>query len=287
MQNFENDQINLGELERLTPYDIRRLKSIVDQLLQNEDIDNARRGPLLATPKDHTHELVLLDPATEYLIEDNFASMNVTSGTIGALGWLGSMSIWNTAATAWDDDYPVGSNVLLLTSATAAIGLGDFVGANRLTPFHQARDFDATFIIAVADFNNTANIIYGIGVGFASANTGLTPTNAIWVEKQFADTQFYLASRSGGVATRTAIPTSQMEPNVPQYTAGVSYWRLRIRKTASNVVTLNVNGGADITVTATLPTARLWPIILFSENSGNQRMLWPIFFRLYYSGLSR
>lgn len=206
-------------------------------------------------------------------VQDDFMSGNLTSGSIGELGWAASGTIAYVAATA---SHP---GVLRLSTGassgtTVYLALRPDTSSGVVLP---ADPFDIEFILA--PFVVDANTI--IRFGLADLYDTHPPTNGIYWEKQGADTNWYAVCRASGTATRSTA----------QDAVGTSFQRFRIRRHNNAEIGFDigdtVNGNNDYRISTNIPTATLTPFVQVRNTAAESKGVDIDWFQLHINGLSR
>jgi hypothetical protein len=109
--------------------------------------------------------------------------------------------------------------------------------------------------------------------------TSTTPSNGIYFERLGGDTSWFGVTRSGGSQTRTiALVTS----------AAATWFRFRVYRADGSTINFQVDGGALVGATATIPTAMMQPGILITNPAAAAAVTIDVdLFDLRISGLTR
>jgi hypothetical protein len=211
------------------------------------------------------------NPITDIVYQDDFFTGASTSPDI-AQGWaLGAGSASNVAS---EGDHIGIANISTTSTQNTIANL-----TGRTNPptgtLNPAKTFDMTWIIrANAD---STNISMKVGMSDNMAST--TPTNGIYVERLGSDTSWFGVTRSGGSQTRTAALITS---------AAATWFKFRIRRVDASTIGFSVDGGTEVTATATIPTAMMQPGILITNPAAAAATTLDVdLFDLRISGLSR
>lgn len=210
------------------------------------------------------------DPITDVVFIDDFLSGSTSSPDVGS-GW--ALNAGNTAQVAAETNHPgiFQRGTTTTQNTLASMSLRTFETTGVIDP---ASNFDMTFIIRPN--LDTTNIHMKVGMNNNIGST--TPSDGIYFERLGSDTSWFGVTRSGGSQTRTAA----------LITSAVAWFKFRVRRVNGSTIGFSVNGGSEVTATATIPTAMLHPGVFITNPAAAANVTFDIdLFTLRVSGLSR
>ena len=206
---------------------------------------------------------------SNYYFREDFEGGNALSGTRAARWNLfGSTVPVHISGIA---NHP--GLIQIVNSTSTPIGIALHPNDSGILHFAPAAMFDLNWIFRPNTVDSNTLIRVGIGT-----NPTATPlTDGIYLEKLAADTQFFGVTRAASSQTRTAALA----------TVNASTWyRIRIRRIDASTIGFTLNGGTEVTATATVPTAVLTPFVYITSASGS-KTLDVDYFDISFSGLTR
>jgi hypothetical protein len=209
------------------------------------------------------------DPVTTLSEFDDFLSGPLTSGQIGKLGW----QFTNGTIAAIDAEANHPGIVRRSSSSTANQMCPLFPVANAIRQILPADTFSVTWIVRLG----LADTETGVRVGLTARADSNPPSDGIYFEKLPADTAWFRVTRAGAVETRTTTGI-----------AATGAWaKLRVRRLNASTIGFTIDGAAEQTVTATIPTIALIPWVQVWTSTANVKNLEIDLFALTVTGLSR
>lgn len=211
-------------------------------------------------------------PGSSYM-QDDFIAGNVTSGTIGALGW----TRWggtNVASIIGETDHP---GMLNCSAAINSTPEGLVLATSTSPTVAKMKPdclFDIIWVIRVAAFN-AANCKYRFGLG--TDHTTDPMANGIYIEKDFGDSSWFGVTRAASSQTRTAALAA----------VSVNWVKLRIRRIDASTIGFTVDNGTELTLTATIPTVAMNPFMSNMTNDNTNRVCTVDYFDMAIIGLTR
>lgn len=199
-------------------------------------------------------------------VRDDFLAHLGSSGS-GELGWTWANG--TTTATTSSLGHPgilrrdTGSGAGTVTYTRLASS-----GANLL----PAEMFDATWIFRQNDADTDTAIRIGFGVNSASN----PPDDGIFLEKVYADTQWFAVTRASASQTRTVLATCD-----------TGWHRLRIRRIDASTIGFVLDDGGEVLHTTSIPTVGFTPFMQIVNQSAASKTVDYDYFSLAISGLSR
>lgn len=180
-----------------------------------------------------------VDPTAPYFIADDFIGGSVETGEIGDFGW----SFTNGSITKLNG-IQAHPGTVRNTGSTTANQVCSFYLANAVgDTICRFDEFDeCTFVFKEAAASQT-DMTLQMGVINPFGNT--TPTHGCYLEIKPADSNYFFVCRNTGAETRT-------DSGVARST---NWIKVRIRRINSSTVRFNINGGADVDITANIPDA--------------------------------
>jgi hypothetical protein len=173
------------------------------------------------------------------VLQDEFVLVQTGSGNVGQLRW------GVTSGTASDRDSEASHPGILRldTGAVAATyAILFYSGSSTLGVMLPADMFDLTVVVRLNTNDTDTQMRVGLGMNTQTD----PPTNGIYFEKLYADTQWFGVTRSGGVQSRSAVANTS-----------ANFARLRIRRINATTIGFSVDGGAEIPFAVNVPTATL------------------------------
>jgi hypothetical protein len=215
------------------------------------------------------------DPIATCLLKDDFMGGNVTSGSIGELGWtltvVGTGAISAAAGTA---GYP--GQVTLTTGATTGSYAVLQIPAGAM-PIIGSDLWDITWIVKTG-----ASLANGMVINLGLSSAPAIPiaygtVTAAFTYSQGTDT--YWTALLGAAAAQTKTAT-----NITPATA--TWYKFRIVRSATDVK-FYINGVLKVTDTTTLPATGMYPFLYILNASAAARTLTPDLFTCRITGLAR
>ncbi len=218
-------------------------------------------------------------PASAWFEQDHFASGSSSGGSIGRLGWVlssANVPIFNNTAQAAAGRLGVGT---FNTAAAPAANLVYSISLRSTSapPFSgmdtQYHEIWVSPVLADASVQ--------IRVGLSSDPASATPSNAIYVEKLFADTDWFGVSvgASAGYAVRT--------PSLGVVST-TGYVKIRVRRSGSTVY-FSIDGGiTEVSLTTNLPstTSGLNPFVHLQPSASTQKSILIDYYEGLVTGLT-
>jgi hypothetical protein len=201
----------------------------------------------------------LLNPKMYSQVWDDFMSGSTTTLNIGQMGWaLVTGSGGTCALIASEANHP--GMIRLSTSATSGGNvLIILYGSATLGPILPADYFDMQLICRINTNDTNAQFRFGM-MNNPTSDPG---ADGIYFEKLYADTSWYGVTRSGASQTRTAALAA----------TSTAWVTLRLRRVNSTTVGFSINGGTEVTATATIPTVTLIPVTQVKNNTTADKTL--------------
>lgn len=170
---------------------------------------------------------------------DDFLCGSTEAGEIGDLGW--TMGNGSVAPVIPELNHP---GVQQRTSGTtidqvASMNLNLAVSADTLL-FSQFDEL--TWLIKLDSTATDFRLRFGLA---ASASVDGSVTHAVYFERLATETSWYGVSRNGGSQSRTAALAS----------ITTNWIKLKVRRVNATTVAFSVDGGAEVTLTTTIPDA--------------------------------
>jgi hypothetical protein len=180
---------------------------------------------------------------TSYQVDD-FLGGSLTTGQIGSLGWLlsvtGSGALANVAGAA---NYP--GKKQLQCGGTVASWSQIYLGTVANPPVFSGDLFDLTFVFNSPGAANAYDMIVGLVDTLSTA----TPANGIFFTARQADNAFAFVCRTGGVETKTF--NGMVLDNNPH--------SVRIQLQDNGVVLFTYDDNTVIPIGTNVPTTPLAP----------------------------
>lgn len=206
---------------------------------------------------------------------DTFMRGSNSSSSIGELGWF------LNAGTVTYRDGEAGHHGIRRVDTTTSSGtlasLSAF-GSGSIGPLLPADTFIVEYIFRLTQVDSDTMFRIGLGMAY----TADPPTNGIYIEKVYADTQLFAVCRSGGSQTRS---TAIITPS-----AGTWYHAYIWRKNSADIgfaIGEFSNWSAQKVVTANVPTATLSPIMQIKNQTAASKTFDIDHFQQVITGYSR
>jgi hypothetical protein len=210
---------------------------------------------------------------TRVAVEDDFLNGQTgTTATGGGLGWVRAAGAGTVIAGV--AGHP--GIVQIQTSATiTTLATYSLSGAAATANFVGSETFDMTWIFRVGTADTDTQFRLG-----AMVNGGASqPSDGVYVEKLYADTNFFLVSRAGSVQTGTRLDTS--------VACDTGWHRFRARRIDASNVGMTFDGAAEVVVSANTPTIAINPILQIINQTAVNKTIDLDYFSLLLSGLAR
>lgn len=153
---------------------------------------------------------------SSYMVQDDFTTGTTASGSIGALGWLGTGNITYQAS---ETNAP---GIVRFDTTTTSGTLGR-ISYNQSGAIDPALPHSVVWRFRLN--NNDANTTLRIGA--ANSVAGTPPTHGIYLEKLDADTNWFCVTRASGTQTRTdttvPVTTNMAKVAYTRNSAGVMF----------------------------------------------------------------
>lgn len=219
---------------------------------------------------DPNARIVVPDPLTVIDVADDFVSGLLTSGLIGSLSWViagGTFTIPTTVA---------GHPGVLTRDTSATISTTAYTILRSLSvqgPLMASESFDVTWLFKL----NQTDADTRVRLGLSSDWTSDVPANGVYLEKTLVDTQWFGVCRAASAQTRTAALA----------TTDTNWHKVRIRRVDASTMAFSFDGGAEVTLAATVPTAAVTPGMHIFNNVASSKTIDLDYFRLRVTGLVR
>jgi hypothetical protein len=208
-------------------------------------------------------------PIQSIMEYDDFVSGTVTSTTVGKLGW--AFAGGTAAVAASEANHP--GIVQRHTSSTINTYGYTRISQSAAGSFLPSATFNLDWIVKPGQIDANTDIRIG-----AANDAGADPGNdGIYLENLGADTNWFLVTRASSSQTRTDTTTA----------ATAAWLNVRIRRVDASTIGVSLNGGTEVTATATIPTAALLPFTAIKNLTGSDKTLQMDYFGLTILGLSR
>ena len=211
------------------------------------------------------------DPTSYFRIVDDFVFAGTASPDIG-FGWATSAGAVSMIASEANHLGIIQRSTGTSQNTLAFMTIRTFPTTGVIDP---ASMFDMTWIVRPDTDSTNIHMKIGMTDNFAST----APSNGIYVERLGTDTSWFGVTRSGGSQTRTAALITS---------AAATWFKFRIRRVNGTTIGFTVNGGSEVTATATIPTAMLHPGNLITNPAAAAPVALDIdLFKLTVYGLNR
>ena len=196
-------------------------------------------GDLVVWNDTTATEVTSEDPTTYLRFVEDFLTGSTSAPDVG--------QSWNYSAGAasWvasETDHP---GIFQRSTGTTINTLAYMTSRTFQTTgvFDPASTFDITHIVRL----NTNDADTTVRLGLSSDWNNLSAANGIYVEKLGTDTQWFGVTRASSSQTRTAALASST----------TNWVKFRIRRVNGTTIGFTIDGGAEVTATATIPTAMM------------------------------
>jgi hypothetical protein len=209
-----------------------------------------------------------LDPLTSAYIFDDFLTGTASTGDIGNLGWTNTNGVVSYAATV--SNHP--GIVRLSNNATTSIcTLYCRSSGSIILP---TENFELNFLFASSQID--ANWTFRLGLlGAINANP---PADGIYIESLGAsDTNFFAVCRASSSQTRADLGVA----------ADTGWHRIRIRRKDASTIAFSLDGAAEVTITATIPSALQIPALMVISAAASVKTFDVDFFDCLITGITR
>ncbi len=207
---------------------------------------------------------------------DDFMLGNVTTGTIGDLGWF----LTNGTVTYIDSVTGHHGIRRLDTSSTiSTLASVYLIGSSTVGTVLPADNFILEYVFRLTQVDTDTMFRVGLGLQFLSD----PPTNnGIYVEKLYADTGLWGVCRSGGSQTRTSLLTT---------VAAGTWYRLTIRRINDTDIGFSLGDVSDwadtVRIGTHVPTVAMNPFLHMRNQVASSKTVDIDAFQLLVNGLSR
>lgn len=216
-------------------------------------------------------EAAMIGLDTLHLIED-FAVGGQTDNVIGTLGWRSVGGTTTTTHVAGEANHP--GILRKATSATiSSIGTISLKGRADML-FLSSTFFDVLWIVRLN--TNDANTTVRIGIGGTDLNTQ-PPANGVYVEKLDADTSWFGVTRAASSQTRTAALAA----------TSTGWIKVRVRRIDASTVGFTLDGGTEVTATATVPTLGATVFVSIQNSAAADKTIDLDYCRIVLTGMTR
>jgi hypothetical protein len=204
------------------------------------------------------------------LVHEEFAGGVATSGQYGQNGWV-SLS-GGTITYNFSEANHVG--MYRMASAAAGVLCGMYLNCHMVS----GENFISEFVLRPNHADSDTQVRFGW-----SDVSGDPPTNGIYFEKLYADTNWYAVCRTGGTQTKQSLG----------YAVTAALWeRATIRRKGASAIGFNIddeigNGVDDYTMTTNIPTGQLVPFFSVKPQVSTNKTLDADAFQLSVVGVSR
>jgi len=213
---------------------------------------------------------VSTDPLQTLDLVDDFASGNVTTGQLGSLGWAFTNGTF--AGVAAEAGHP--GIARRDTSATAAtIARWVLQVPNVGTALLGADAFDSWLVFRLGQ----ADADTKVRLGFSGDWSNDAPAAALYLEKTYADTQWFAVARNASAQTRSAALA----------TCDTGWHKLRIRRLDAASFGVTLDAAPEVALSSNLPAAALFPGGHVVNQIAASKTVDLDFFRLRVVGLGR
>jgi hypothetical protein len=228
-------------------------------------------GIVPASQLPTTSGLAITDP-TGMVIVDDFASGGTSSGQIGSAGWNTFQG--TTAVLVGVANHP--GIIQRATGTTAATLTSTYLGnAASSGPIGPGDTFDCTFWIRPSSLDTDTQLRVGVSQSPASA----TPGDAAYLEKLYADTDWFALNRASSVqSTRTDMTVA---PALNTWT------KIRVRRVNSTTIGFTVDAGTEVTVATNSPATALQPFVQITNQAAVTKTVDIDRVQVVVSGLTR
>ncbi len=224
-------------------------------------------GSGVAATGNHAHPATPtpLQARRHLFLVDDFGGPAIESGEVGALHWA---SFQAGVADAAGANHP---GLVRLLTGTTQYSEGYVFLAETKGSLVASERFDLTWVFR-SSTADSADAYFSCGL--------LDALNAYvhgaYFEKSTAATTIYARTRGSGGATQSVYAGAW---------ASNAWYRARIRRISATQIGFTLNAGAELVVTATLPTADVRPFALIGTNNTVQRSMDLDLFSLSVTGL--
>lgn len=208
-------------------------------------------------------------PATLELVDD-FVSRGAGNGSVGELGW--NFTGGTGVVVAAEADHPgiFRRTTSAVSGSLAYTHLRSTPGTSVLLP---AEDFDATWVFRL----NTNDGDTRVKIGFFDNAGTATPGSGIYLEKEYADTEWFGVCRASSVETRTAALA----------TVDTGWHAIRMRRVDAGTIGFSFDGGAEATLTTNIPNNGVQPAWRIANQAAADKTIDMDLFTLTVTGLGR
>lgn len=189
-----------------------------------------------ALARDAAIAAAVPSPLVTLSIREDFVTGHVTTGTIGALGWI--FAGGTAAAQAPEDEHPGilrrDTSTTINTVAYTCLRTAVTDGVLLASEF-----FDLTCVFRL----NTTDTDTRLRIGLSSNLSVDGPVSAIYLEKKAADTQLFGCVRNASTESRTAALA----------TSDTSWHKIRIRRINATTVGFTLDALTEVTLATNVP----------------------------------
>ena len=220
-----------------------------------------------------------VDDSTVFSMREDWMPSVVGTGTLAQYGWTVRSIGGSPTTTFIAGVYPNLGIAHLATTTTDTQGASIGMDTNSIGPLGNmaAYAFDSRWVFRIP---TTTTVRVRVGF-FAGTGAGATePADGMWVryDTTVSDTAFFFETRGSSNSTPV---TSGVNVNA-------NFNTIRIRSVTPGTILFSLNGGAETSIAATVPTANMTPgAIVTTAGVGVSRTLDLDFFGMRVAGLGR
>jgi hypothetical protein len=205
------------------------------------------------------------------VVVDDFLTGSTTTGIIGSLGW--AFTGGTVTLIAGEAGHP---GLIRRATGTTINTYASLYLRNSVTtgPFLPVETFDMTWIVRLNTNDADTTVRVGMGNNIAASSA---PNHGIYFEKVTAETSWYGVCRANSGEQRTAAIASTSANMVT----------LRARRIDASTIGFRINGGTEVTQTASIPTTSMDPGVQITNATAADKTIDVDFFSLAITGLSR
>lgn len=204
-------------------------------------------------------------------LRDEFLTGNITSGQIGSLGW-GKTGSGTSAFIAGVANHPGIFQLVTGTTLGTISAIHGGITAN-VGAFLGTELWDVTFIFRPTQIDTDTQIRIGVTASAGSA----TPTDGAYIEKLYADTNWFMVNRTGSAQTRTSMAIA----------AATGWHKVRVRRINSTTIGFTIDGGTEQTQNTNSPQLAVLPFVQITNQTVTSKSIDIDRFDMTISGLVR
>jgi hypothetical protein len=234
--------------------------------------------------------LHLLDYAGMTFADDDFiVGGNSVATGIGKLNWT-SAAGGNPTVIAGEAGHPgilnKSTNATAITTQATVNMRGSAGTGSLILEMTSAIYWEAHFLIRPKIVNTDVNTLYRIG--FGNDSTANPPNDGVFIEKLPADVNFFAVCRAASVQTKDATGLDTTGTGTKTWNGTTDWLHFKMRKVNTTTIGFSINGRAERTLAANVPTVALNAFFgVGNNNTAAAKTLDIDYFAFIMTGLSR